>query len=84
MLCIIVLALIAIFAFCFVAPKREGYGQLRSVKKIPFSNCADICNQYYRKCVQDDPDGDHSGWCETRFGDACVSECYYSNYHRTR
>ena len=80
---LIIGALLAVL-FLIFRDKREGYGQMRSIKKIPFSDCARICNQYYRKCIEDDPDRGQSGWCEARFGDACRSECYYSNYHRTR
>lgn len=60
--------------------KKEGYGQMKHIVKIPFTNCVDICDQYYKDCLA--KQGDESGWCEARFKDACTYECYYSNYHR--
>lgn len=82
---LIALAVLLLFsAFILLSKNREKYGQMRSVKKIPFNDCSRICNQYRQACIRDDPDRNQSGWCDARFGEACVSECYYSNYHRTR
>ena len=76
--CIILVLLIAIGYF--FTKKRENYGEMRRVVKIPFNDCAGICKQHYQDCLSR---GDDGGWCETRFGDqGCVAECYYSNYHR--
>jgi len=74
--------LILILVTCIPRKGVEHYGQMKKIGKIPFTDCQRICGQYYRKCLQDDIHNVNAGWCERRFGDGCVMECYYSNYHR--
>ena len=62
--------------------KKERFGgDVKAIRKIPFNDCERICEGYYQKCLYDFKDADPS-WCEERFRNACVSECYYSNFHR--
>jgi hypothetical protein len=73
---------LALFLIFFVTRRKERYGgPVKKVRKIPFNDCKMICESYYNKCVRDFANAD-PGFCEERFRQACVSECYYSNYQR--
>ena len=74
---VVMLAIIYLLAY-----RKEGYGQMKHIVKIPFNNCVNICKQYYDDCMKRDTYSDGGGWCEARFKDACTAECYYSNYQR--
>ena len=79
-LAFLLLAAIVLFVF-FTASRKERYGPVKDIKRIPFNDCKNICEGYYQKCVADNRLSD-AGWCEAQFRRACVNECYYSNYHR--
>ena len=80
-ICILILAAAALF-LCFKTKEYYG-GQIKKIRKIPFNDCARICNTYLQDCIKKYNNTD-AGWCYERFGPmgTCVSECYYSNHQR--
>lgn len=60
--------------------KREHYGAMKNIKKIPFNDCVALCNGLNRKCALDNVEADPS-WCD-RLNEACESQCYYTSYHQ--
>ncbi len=69
--------------FSFTGSKEYYGGQIKKIRKIPFNDCARICNTYLQDCLSKYQYND-AGWCQQRFGEhgTCVSECYYSNFQR--
>jgi hypothetical protein len=83
LLSIVLLVVAALFLFSMVGSKEYYGGKIKNIKKIPFNDCARICNTYLEGCLRDNKYA-NPGACYTRFGPqgTCVSECYYSNYQR--
>ena len=72
-----------LFYFILTSSAKEFYGgQIKKIKKLPFTECKNICDGYYEKCLIDNRVTGDTEWCRRRFKESCVSECYYSNYHR--
>lgn len=76
--CIVLIALLS-----FVSTKEYYGGKIKKIRKIPFNECARICETYRVSCLRDGREED-AGFCNERFGPGgfCVQECYYSNYQR--
>lgn len=60
----------------------ERYGPVKNVRKIPFNNCVQICNQYYTHCVADARYGSASQYTCNLLRNSCNLECYYSDFQR--
>lgn len=61
--------------------RREHFGGvIKGIRTVPFNDGVSICKQYRDKCYQDFRDADPH-FCNTRYNN-CVSELYYSNFHR--
>ncbi len=71
---------VGIIAAYLIRRKKEGYGAMKKISKIPFNDCRRICEGYHRKCVSDFRDADVS-FCDKRLN-GCTAECYYTPYHR--
>jgi hypothetical protein len=58
--------------------KIENYGgPIRKVRKIPMSDCYNMCDRWVKRCALWDPYGE-SDQCQ-RSGESCRLECQYSN-----
>jgi hypothetical protein len=68
-----------IFIVWLFMRNREYYGVMKNIRRVPFSECQNICEEYRNKCVRDFINADPS-WCD-RLLEACTAECYYAPYH---
>lgn len=83
-LILLILGVLATLYLLSMVGSKEYYGgKVKNIKKIPFNDCARICNTYLVACLEDNKYA-NPGACYTRFatGGTCEKECYYSNYQR--
>jgi hypothetical protein len=83
MLYIAALAGVFILMYSLLWTKENYGGKVKKIRRIPFNDCARICEGYKRDCLSK-YSGTDAGWCHERFGPqgTCVSECYYSYSQR--
>ena len=60
---------------------RENYGgAVKKIQRIPKTTCYNICEQYYRSCMNSYAHVNAYG-CATSLHN-CKMECNYSDFHR--
>lgn len=83
MLIYIILVILFVFIIYNVFSKKrtiEGYGYIKSFRRVPKNNCYENCKQYYDDCMIRYQYVD--AWnCKSRF-DNCISACNYSDFHK--
>lgn len=60
--------------------KKEGYGAIKSFRRVPKNDCYNTCRQYYEGCMIRYQYLD-SGDCRNRY-DNCVGTCNYTDFHK--
>lgn len=72
---------ICVIVWCFFGKsKKENYGPVKNLKRVPKNNCYEGCKQYYTGCMARYQYVDASD-CWRRF-DQCINACNYSDFHR--
>lgn len=77
----IILLIILIILCIYFFPRREYYGgPVKKIRRIPRSECYNICGQYFRDCMARSQYTD-AGICHNRLNN-CIAQCNYTDFHR--
>lgn len=70
--------LVAIITFSFLSKKEHFGGPIKNMRRIPRTNCYQICGQYYDDCMRRFSDVDANACFRRR--ESCLSICNYSDF----
>lgn len=79
---IIAVTIIVLFVggvFYIYRKRREGYGPIKEVSKLPKGICNDMCGRFYQRCLLDNPL--NARMCQDKYM-GCIGECQNSFMHR--
>ena len=76
------IVIIAIVLTIVTKNKRENYGgPVKKIRRIPRTECHNICEQYYRDCMSKYGHID-AMYCQNTIYTNCIRNCDYTDYHR--
>jgi hypothetical protein len=76
---LLIASVILIMLFCKNGYSLEHYGQIKSIHRIPKTECYNICRMNYGQCMSEFQNID-PGACVNKYQN-CVSVCNYTDYH---
>ncbi len=74
----IIAVVIIVFLILTCSSKKEKFGPVKNIQRIPLNNCYTICDQYWDRCMREFSNVP-GNWCNTRYH-SCINICNHSNH----
>ena len=78
---IVIVVTVVVFLVFMCSSKKEHYGPIKNITRIPTNNCKDICLQHYRREMAEFGHL-NADWIAKKYH-SCINVCNHTNHFRT-